>query len=91
MARWLGLDISDSAVRAVVTAKSGLPLGAINQTIRVQTNVEDAPELELPIAGAVVSDISIVGAKTLENEENLVWLEKNNSNFCAKTNDKLLN
>lgn len=44
-----------------VTVKPGLPLGAFRQRIVVRTNLESAPPIEIPIAGTVVGDISIVG------------------------------
>jgi len=44
-----------------LTVKPGLPLGPINQTIRVKTNVPEMPQMDLEITGSVVSDISLVG------------------------------
>jgi len=44
-----------------VTVKPGLPLGPINQTIQLKTNVPEAQQLELAVNGSVISDISIVG------------------------------
>lgn len=44
---------------ARVTVKPGLPLGPIQQTITLQTNLVDKPRLDIPFKGTVVSDISI--------------------------------
>ena len=44
-----------------LAVKPGLPLGPINQTIQLKTNVTEVDKLELEISGSVVSDISIVG------------------------------
>jgi hypothetical protein len=60
-----------AVLRGIVTIKPGLPLGPIVQTIRLTTNIDQAPELELGISGSVVSDISIVGPK-FRPEHNLL-------------------
>jgi hypothetical protein len=44
-----------------LTIKPGLPLGPINQTIHIVTDVEDVGTLDMSVAGSVVSDISILG------------------------------
>ncbi len=44
-----------------LAVKPGLPLGPINQTIRLKTNIAEVSQLELDVSGTVVSDISIVG------------------------------
>jgi hypothetical protein len=49
------------AVAGKLTIKPGLPLGSINQTIHITTDLADAPEIELNVTGSVVSDISVVG------------------------------
>jgi hypothetical protein len=59
---------------ATVAVKPGLPLGPINQTIQLVTNIEKAPSLEVALAGSVVSDISIVGAANFKSERNLLDL-----------------
>ncbi len=67
-----------SGVLLTVTTKSGLPIGALNQTIRLDTNlVKDA--IEIPVRGSVASDISLVharGAKGFNSEKNLLQLGK---------------
>lgn len=50
------------AIRGTVKVKPGLPLGPINQTVRLTTNVDKEAVLELVIVGSVVSDISVVGS-----------------------------
>ncbi len=44
-----------------VLVKPGLPLGVFRQTILVRTNLKSVPKVEIPLAGTVVGDISIVG------------------------------
>ena len=48
-------------VRVTVTAKPGLPLGRLAQTLSVRTNLADAEKLEIPMIGRVVGDISVHG------------------------------
>ena len=47
--------------RLTVTAKSGLPLGPIQQTIRLSLEGEEIKPLEVPMVGRVVSDFSFAG------------------------------
>ncbi len=54
-----------SGCKVVLTAKPGLPLGPIRQTIRLTLAMEgsaDRPTVDVPVQGTVDSDISIVGA-----------------------------
>jgi len=44
-----------------VTVKPGLPLGGFRQTILVQTGLKSVPTVQIPLAGTVVGDMSIVG------------------------------
>jgi Protein of unknown function (DUF1573) len=44
-----------------VTVKPGLPLGPVQQTIRVTTDVQGVAPIEIPLTGTVDSDISIIG------------------------------
>jgi hypothetical protein len=48
-------------VRITVTAKPGLPLGRLSQSLAVRTNLPDAEKLEIPLVGRVVGDISVHG------------------------------
>ncbi|MEX2317957.1 MAG: DUF1573 domain-containing protein [Pirellulales bacterium] len=50
-----------AGARVTVTVKPGLPLGLIGQRIKLKTSLKDAPELEIPVIGRVVGDISIHG------------------------------
>jgi hypothetical protein len=61
-------------LRATLTVKPGLPLGPLNQTIHLKTDIEQAPELELPISGSVVGDISVVGTGLFRQQTNLLTL-----------------
>jgi hypothetical protein len=61
-------------LRATLTVKPGLPLGPLNQTIHLKTDIEQAPELELPISGSVVGDISVVGTGLFRQQVNLLTL-----------------
>jgi hypothetical protein len=57
-----------------LTVKPGLPLGPINQTIQLKTNVTEVDKLELEISGSVVSDISIVGPNQFSEKHSLLML-----------------
>ena len=50
-----------SGYLAEVTVKPGLPLGTFRQTILIETNLEAAPTVTVPVTGTVGSEISIVG------------------------------
>ena len=50
-----------SGVVLRITAKSGLPLGAIRQTITLRTNLPGHPTIDVPVEGTVIGDISIFG------------------------------
>ena len=63
-----------SGHEVIVTLKPGLPLGNLQQTIRLKTDWEETPELEIPLRGTVVSDISFVGGKSFEPRNNTVSL-----------------
>jgi hypothetical protein len=52
---------AQSGFRVEITAKSGLPLGAIRQTIRLKTSYRDRPPIDVPVEGMVTSDISVFG------------------------------
>ena len=51
-----------AGVRATVLLKSGLPIGAIRQTLSVNTNLVDREPFEIPIGGEVVGSVTIAGA-----------------------------
>jgi hypothetical protein len=50
-----------SGYRIDVTVKPGLPQGRFRQTIRLQTNLEAAPNVEIPVEGMVTGEIAVVG------------------------------
>ena len=54
-----------------ITAKSGLPLGPIRQTITLPTNLPEHPSLELSIQGVVTSDIAVYGLGWSEERQTL--------------------
>ncbi len=49
-----------SGVRVGVALKPGLPQGAFRQTIRLKTNLDQVPEVSIPVQGTLAGDISIV-------------------------------
>ena len=55
-----------------VHVKPGLPLGPINQKIRLTTNFPELPVLEVPITITVTGDISIVGRGYVEDTNTLM-------------------
>jgi len=73
-----------------LTVKPGLPLGPINQTIQLQTNVPDADKLALEISGSVVSDISIVGPSLFNEQHSMVLFGVVERSRGAKTTLRML-
>lgn len=61
-------------LRGTLIVKPGLPLGPINQTIQLKTNVADADKLELAVTGSVISDISIVGPSQFSEKRGVLFL-----------------
>lgn len=55
-----------------LVVKPGLPLGPINQTIQLKTNVGEVDKLDLEISGSVVSDISIIGPSQFVEKHNVL-------------------
>jgi hypothetical protein len=51
-----------AGVRVTLRVKPGLPLGIFNQRLKLRTSLQDAEELEIPVVGRVVGDISVHGA-----------------------------
>jgi hypothetical protein len=62
-----------SGVEVTVRIKSGLPLGAIGQAIRLSTNLPNTSPLTVAIEGRVVGDIMIVGAGAI-SDQNMIRL-----------------
>lgn len=50
-----------SGRKLTVHMKPGMPLGSINQTLILKTDIRDGAEVVCEVAGNVISDISIVG------------------------------
>lgn len=69
-----GERYAKSGYRLAITAKSGLPLGAINQTIRLHFAGPGDRQVEIPIKGSVSSDISIIGGENFDKEKNSLKL-----------------
>ncbi len=59
---------------ARVTIKPGLPVGPINQTIRIHVQVEKEAVVELPILGQARSDIRVASSAKFNSNRNLLSL-----------------
>jgi hypothetical protein len=55
-----------------LSVKSGLPLGPINQTIRIDARVDRDVTVHLPIEGQTISDIVIASSSKFESRRNLL-------------------
>jgi hypothetical protein len=55
-------DDAKAGARVTLTAKPGLPVGAISNRFRLRTNLPDAPTVEIPMSGRVVGEISVHGS-----------------------------
>lgn len=68
-------ELEDKKAKAglelIVTAKPGIPMGTIDQELRLVTNLAEAQPVTLPVRGRVVSDISLIGAKVI-SDQNLI-------------------
>jgi hypothetical protein len=76
-----------SGQKVTLIAKSGLPIGAVNQTIRLETNIATATEIEIPVHLAVASDIALFNASPrfqFVEDKNLLRLGKLKSQTGAK-------
>lgn len=76
-----------SGYRITLQVKSGLPVGPLNQTIRLETNVPTAEVVEVPVHLTVASDISVISATpgaSFVAEKNLLRLGKLRSDKGAK-------
>jgi hypothetical protein len=62
-----------SGVEATIHVKSGLPLGAIGQALRLTTNLPNTVPMNVAIEGRVVGDIMIVGAGAI-SDQNMIRL-----------------
>ena len=57
---------------AKVTMKPGLPLGPINQTIRVRANLDKEVVVVVPVKGRTLSDIRIASSPKFDSNRNLL-------------------
>lgn len=57
----------------VVHIRPGLPLGALEQVLHLKTNLADNSEVDVPIHGSVISDISVVG-RNFSTSKNLLTM-----------------
>lgn len=69
---------AESAIKGgalvTVTLKPGLPLGLVLQRIRLATNLEQQPEVILPVAATIEGDISVVGGREWNGSRMLLSL-----------------
>lgn len=50
-----------AGARVTLTLKESAPLGVLRQSVKLSTNIPEAPTLEVPVVGRIVGDISIHG------------------------------
>ena len=62
--------LAQSGKKLRIRLKPGLPLGALDQTVWLKTNLEDSPLVPVHFQGTVVSDIAIYG-KRFDRTKNL--------------------
>ena len=62
-----------SGLLCKIDIKPGLPVGEVNQGIKLHTNKEDIPPMEIGVEINVVSDISVIGPKFHSNKNLLIW------------------
>jgi Protein of unknown function (DUF1573) len=60
--------------RVTVTAKEGLPVGRFHSWVTLHTNLTDAANLDIPIVGQVVGDISVTGVTGWNAEESVLTI-----------------
>jgi len=63
--------LAQSGKKVKIRLKAGLPLGVIDQTVWLKTNLEDSPLVPVFFQGTVVSDIAIYG-KRFDRTANLL-------------------
>lgn len=61
------LQAATSAVIVSVKTKPGLPLGMLTEWVEIETNLEEADTLRVPIVGRVEGDISVHGRGWAKN------------------------
>jgi uncharacterized cupredoxin-like copper-binding protein len=63
-----------SGVKVTVRLKPGSPSGALDNAVYLKTNLEDAIEVEVPIIGHTISDITVIGGEKFVRDANLlIW------------------
>jgi Protein of unknown function (DUF1573) len=72
-----------SGVIVHVKVKPGLPLGAIQQKIRLRLNLPEQPVVEVPVGGTVTSDLQILG-RNWDAEKGMLYLGTVKSDEGAK-------
>lgn len=60
-----------SGLELTVKLRPGLPLGSIEQSLQLTTNVEESAEAEIPIKGRVIGAVSLIG-KGWEKDRNML-------------------
>jgi len=55
-----------------LTIKPGLPLGPFEQRILLNTNLPDGAQMLIPVAGRVVSDVTVMGRNWVEDRARLL-------------------
>lgn len=73
-----------------IEVKPGLPLGANRQMLKIKTSSEFAPELELPVSGNVVGDITVVSTHKFHRDRNVLMLNRVKSSEGAKATIHLI-
>jgi len=64
-----------SALELTIRIHPGLPTGKIDQVLKLRVNSPNRPELEIPIVGNVISDISVIGRGTpYDSQQNLLMI-----------------
>ncbi|MCI0360616.1 MAG: DUF1573 domain-containing protein [Planctomycetaceae bacterium] len=56
-----------SGVAVLLRVQPGLPLGPLNEVLKVKFNIADQEALEIPLFGTVISDVSIAGPSVIAN------------------------
>jgi len=57
----------ESGVEVTVTVKPGMPVGTIKEMLKLKTNLEEEPEIEIPFTGQVVGAVNVIH-KDWDNE-----------------------
>jgi hypothetical protein len=66
--------LAKQGYRITITTKDGLPVGRFHSWVSLETNLEDAKKLEIPIVGQVVGDVGIRGITGWNEDEGVLTL-----------------